>query len=88
VVAVSPKGSRRGPDAPPPSAAEPGVFSHQLRAGDVVIDEHGIAWELLGRPTKVVGSHDYVTTIRRVDRPVDTKEGRWPAHERVKVKRA
>jgi hypothetical protein len=66
----------------------PEVFPHQLRAGDVIVDEHAMEWELLGRSTKVVGSQDFTTTIRRVDRPADTREGRWRAPERVRVRRA
>jgi hypothetical protein len=98
--------ARRSKSRPPASAKPkpeeraPGLFPHQLRDGDVITDEHGIAWELLGRPAKRVGSRDYVTTLRRVDRAatdqkgtaplfsMDTKEGRWVAHERVRVRRA
>jgi hypothetical protein len=42
----------------------------------------------MGRPAKSVGTQDFVTTIRRVDRPADIREERWRAHERVKVRRA
>jgi hypothetical protein len=63
------------------------VFPHQLRAGDVITDEHGDAWELMDRPAKSVGTQGYVTTVRRVDRPADMREERWRAHERVRVKR-
>ena len=63
------------------------VFPHQLRAGDIITDEHGDEWELMGRPAKSVGTQDFVTTIRRVDRPADMREERWRAHERVKVRR-
>ena len=64
------KPQRAGPE---PGKAGPEVFPHQLRAGDVVLYEHGDAWELLGRPTKSVGTQDFVTTTGRVDRPVVCK---------------
>jgi hypothetical protein len=68
--------------------AKPGlkVFPHQLRVGDVVIDESGAAWALFGRPIKIVGTQDFVSAMRRVDRPADIREGRWKAHERVRVR--
>ena len=86
---------RRAKPKPPASEipASPGKagaekFPHELRAGDVILDEHYDAWELLGRPTNVVGAQDLVATMRRVDRPAETREGRWRAHERVRVRRA
>jgi hypothetical protein len=60
---------------------------HELRAGDVIADEQGDEWELVGQPAKSVGTQDFVTTIRRVDRPADMREERWRAHERVKARR-
>jgi hypothetical protein len=75
-------------NSPAPEAPSTGVFPHQLRAGDVVLDEHDDARELLGRPTKVVGAQDFVTTMRRVSSSADIREGRWKAHERVRVRRA
>jgi hypothetical protein len=72
----------------PPDPNELTMFPHQLRAGAVITDEHGDEWELAGPPTKIVGSPDYVATLRRVGRPAETREGRWRAHERVKVRRA
>jgi hypothetical protein len=72
----------------PPDPQGSSVFPHQLRAGDVIIDEHGDQWELVGQPVKSVGTQDFVATIRRVDRPADMREERWRAHERVKIKRA
>jgi hypothetical protein len=91
---MSPRPARRTRRKPPPTTSpKPGkagleVFPHQLRAGDVIIDEHGDEWELMGRPAKSVGTQDFVTTIRRVDRPADMREERWRAHERVRVRRA
>jgi hypothetical protein len=53
----------------------------------VITDEHDDEWELMGQPSKPVGTHDYVATIRRVKRPADVREERWRAHERVQVRR-
>ena len=74
----------------PTSSGKAGAkkFPHELRAGDVVLDEHDDAWELLGRPTKVVGAQDFVTTMQRVDMPAVVQEARWRADERVRVRRA
>ena len=41
-------------DAPTANKAGAEKFPHELRAGDVVIDEHGDELELLGRPAKSV----------------------------------
>jgi hypothetical protein len=81
---------RKSPAAagsPKPAAGGADVFPHQLRAGDVVIDDHGDKWELIGRPAKSVGTQEFVTTVRRVDRPAESREARWRAHERVRVRR-
>ena len=84
---------RRAKPKPPASGSpEPGKagvekFPHELRAGDVILDEAGLAWELVGRPTKVVGAQEFVTTMQRVDMPAVVQEARWRAHERVKVRR-
>jgi hypothetical protein len=83
---AQPKPLASGPPAPSKAGTE--KFPHELRAGDVVIDEHGDEWELLGRPTKVVGAQDFVTTARRVDRLADMREERWRAHERVRMRRS
>jgi hypothetical protein len=89
VPGVTPRRAKGKPQraGPEPGKAGSEVFPHQLRAGDVVLYEHGDGWELLGRPTKSVGTQDFVTTIRRVDRPADMREERWRAHERVKARR-
>jgi hypothetical protein len=82
---------RRQPAARGPSTfSKPGleVYPHQLRAGDVIVDEAGAEWELLGRPTRVVSARELKATVPRVDRPADMREERWRAHERVMVKRA
>jgi hypothetical protein len=81
VAAVTPRRKAR----PATPGAE--VFPHQLRAGDVVLDEHGDEWELVGQPAKSVGTQEFVTTMRHVDRPADMRDVRWRAHERVKVRR-
>jgi len=79
---------RKAPDAAPKLNKDgPRAYPHQVRAGDIITDEQGDAWELMGHPSKVVGSNEFVTTMRRVDNPVATREGRWRAHERVKVTR-
>jgi hypothetical protein len=86
--------ARRSKPRPPtsgetkPEEAFPGLYPHELRAGDIVTDEHGDEWELMGRLAKSVGTQDFVTTIRHVDRPADMREERWRAHERVRVRRA
>ena len=78
----------RPPASAAPKAEEglPGIDPHELRAGDVIADQHGDEWELTGQPIKSVGTQDYVATIRRVDRPADMREERWRAHERVRVR--
>jgi hypothetical protein len=85
------KARRREPLPPAsgsPKAEKSGakVFPHELRAGDVITDEHGDEWKLVGQPSKSVGTQDFVTTVRRVDRPADIREARWRAHERVRVR--
>jgi hypothetical protein len=47
------KPQRAGPE---PGKAGPEVFPHQLRAGDVITDEYGDEWELVGQPAKSVGT--------------------------------
>jgi hypothetical protein len=73
-------------EASKPKEGVAGLYPHELRAGDIITDENGDEWELVGQPVKVVGAQDFTTTIRRVDRPIDTREGRWRAHERVRVR--
>ena len=63
------------------------VFPPELRAGDVITDERGDEWELPSGATKVAGTLDFVATVRRVDNPAETREARWRAHERVKIRR-
>jgi hypothetical protein len=70
-----------------PKAAQ-GPYPYGLRAGDISTDEHGDEWELMGQPSKSIGTHDYVTTIRRVDSAAGMREERWRAHERVRVRRS
>jgi hypothetical protein len=84
---VRPKAFRHGKTTAEPKEARAEIFPHQLRAGDVIEDEHGDEWELLGRPTKSVGTQEFVVMVRCVDRPADMREERWKAHERVRVKR-
>ena len=55
---------------------------------DIIADDQGHEWVLLSQPTKSVGTHNYVATLRRVNRPAETREGRWRAHERVRLRRA
>jgi hypothetical protein len=57
----------------------------ELRACDMITDEHRDEWELMGQPS--VGTQDYVATLRRINRPAETREERWRAHERVRVRR-
>ena len=68
------------------------VFPPQLRAGDIITDERGDEWELMDGATKVSGSLDFVATVRRVnsppDSPAETREARWRANERVKIRRS
>ena len=86
---MTPRQKPRLAATPTSKSAKPGldVFPHQLRAGDIITDEHGDEWELVGQPAKSVGTQDFVTTIRRVDPPADTREARWRAHERVRGRR-
>ena len=77
---------RKAPSAAPKLNKDgPRAYPHQLRAGDIITDEHGDAWELMGHPSKVVGAYDFTATVRRVDDPTETLPLRWKAHERVKV---
>jgi len=68
------------------------VYPPELRAGDIVTDERGDQWELMNGATKVAGSLEFVATVRRVDSPADspaeTREARWRAHERVRIRRS
>jgi hypothetical protein len=85
---MTPRRTKSKPPASEIPTSPAKKFPPELRAGDVIVDEHDDAWELLGRPTKVVGAQDLVTTMRRVDRPAEIREGRWKAHQRVRVRRA
>ena len=74
-----------------PAKAEDGslhVYPPQLRAGDIITDERGDEWELVSGATRVVGTLDFVATVRRVDSPSDTREARWRPQERVKIRRS
>jgi len=68
------------------------VYPPELRAGDIVTDERGDQWELMSGATKVAGALDFVATVRRVnsppDSPAETREARWRANERVKIRRS
>ena len=81
--------------ARPGSGPEEGVlqvYPRELRAGDIVTDEGGDQWELMSGATKVAGALEFVATVRRIDSPADspaeTREARWRAHERVKIRRS
>ena len=83
--------ARRAKPKPPTGSPKPPkagleVFPHQLRAGDRFTDEQGVECELVSQPTKSVGTQDFVATVRPVDRPAETREARWRAHERVRVR--
>jgi hypothetical protein len=84
--------TRPGSGSPKPEEGGLHVYPPELRAGDIVTDERGDEWELISRATKVVGALDFVATVRRVDstgdRPAETREARWPVHERVKIRRS
>src|SRR5262245_4744967 len=73
---------------------ESGLHVHppELRAGDIVTDEHGQEWELMSRATRAAGTLDFVATVRRLDSPPDgpaeTREARWRATERVTIRRS
>ena len=56
----------------------PAVRVPPLRGGPV------LRWGVLA-PGTIAG--DFVATVRPVDRPAETREARWRAHERVKVRR-
>jgi hypothetical protein len=68
------------------------VYPPELRAGDIITDERGDQWELVSGATKAPGALEFVATMRRVDSPADspaeTREARWRAHERVKIRRS
>ena len=68
------------------------VYPPELRAGDIVTDEHGDQWELTTGAAKVPGALEFVATVRRggtpTDSPAETREARWRAHERVKIRRS
>ena len=64
------------------------VYAPRLRAGDIITDERGDEWELMSGAAKVVGTLDFAATVRRVDSPADTREVRWPAQERLKIRRS
>ena len=64
------------------------VYPPELRTGDIITDERGDEWELMSGATKVAGTLDFVATVRRVDSPAETREARWRALERVKIRRS
>ena len=77
---------KRPPEESKPEEAPAGLYPYELRPGDIITDEHGDEWELMGYPIRVIGAQDFTATIRRVDRPTDTRAGQWRAHERVRVR--
>jgi hypothetical protein len=84
--------ARPASGSPKPEEGELQVYPSELRVGDIVTDERGDDWELTGRATRVAGTLDFGATVRRVDGPADspaeTREARWRAHERVKIRRS
>jgi len=74
-------------ESPQPEKTGLEVYPHELRTSDRFPHE-AEEWELVGHPSKIVGANDFVATIRRVENPAETREARWRAHARVKVRRA
>jgi hypothetical protein len=81
------------PESGSPKLEEDGllVYPPELRAGDIFTDERGDEWALMSRATRSVGTLDFVATVQRVegqaDSPAETREARWRANERVKIRR-
>jgi hypothetical protein len=84
--------ARPGSGSPLPEEGVLHVYPPELRAGDIVTDERGDQWQLMSGATRVTGALDFVAIVRRVDSPADspaeTREARWRAHERVKIRRS
>jgi len=84
--------ARPASGSPMPEEGVLHVYPPELRAGDIVADEHGDQWELVSGATRAPGALEFVAPVRRVDAPADgqaeTREARWRATERVKIRRS
>jgi len=57
-----------------------------LRIGDRFADEEG-TWEIATHPVVLRDGRTLEATIRQPDQPASEKTARWPAHERLVIRR-
>lgn len=62
------------------------VLPMEVRIGDRFTDADG-EWSVVTRPAVFHEGHLLSATVRRVDRPGVEKSVRWPAHEKLRVRR-
>jgi hypothetical protein len=64
------------------------LFPHQLRTGDRYTDASGKVWLVAGSPTGLRHGTVMVVRFRSADDLRGQWQQVWPAHERVRVRRA
>jgi hypothetical protein len=63
------------------------VFLHQLRPGDIVTDDRGQEWEVIGYPAVYNQGKSHQVRVQKPGEPSTKSSNFYPAHERVAVKR-
>jgi hypothetical protein len=63
------------------------VFPHQLRPGDIVTDDQGHEWEVIGYPSVYNQGKAHQVRVQKPGNPSTKSINFYPAHERVAVKR-
>jgi len=62
------------------------IFPNQLHIGDRFTDADG-EWEIASRPLLFKKGHEVRARVRRTDDPRAVREIRWPAQERLTIRR-
>jgi hypothetical protein len=63
------------------------VFPHQLRPGDIVTDDRGQEWEVVGYPSVYNQGKSHQVRVQKPGDPSTKSSNFYPAHVRVAVKR-
>jgi hypothetical protein len=63
------------------------VFPHQLRPGDIVTDDRGHEWEVIGYPSAYNQGKSHQVRVQKPGDPSTKSSTFYPAHERVAVQR-
>jgi hypothetical protein len=63
------------------------IFPHQLRPGDIVTDDQGHEWEVIGYPSVYNQGKSHQVRVQKPGDPSTKSINFWSAHQRVAVKR-